>query len=216
MDGATQDTLLHIRRALLQQGYAAATWADLAANAGITEADLRSSFPTKEQMACEAIRLSGTPQVLAANPAESWRDHYGQTVRLIADLLIEDRQCDTGSLFKIAVASLEQIGAQALGADRSATLAREVICVICGGATWAYLYQDRAPLDRMIASLCAELPTEELEEDAIKVLKRYGIPANGASRSQQKMAAEIADLDDDNFSLRAALVGQAEAASCFL
>ncbi|MDO5657785.1 MAG: helix-turn-helix domain-containing protein [Paracoccus sp. (in: a-proteobacteria)] len=232
MAKTSQDEIIAAARYLFRtRGYAGTSIGDVADAVGLRKASIYSRFDSKLDLARAAVALTAgefaLPDDLPADLHADWRAGFAQVMRAHADRLADARRClglhllydetlpdeirhDIAGFFAALRDGFEKVAAPS-GIARE--LAQEAVSVLEGGLLWLILDDDRAPLDRMIARFCADLPApaDELRD----LLRHYGIDPARATGRELRLATALAAAEGENITLRGALAGQAEAESCF-
>lgn len=228
MTKTSQDEIIAAARYLFRtRGYAGTSVGDVADAVGLRKASLYSRFDSKVDLARAAVALTAAEFALPDDLPGEWRAAFAQVMCAHADRLADARRClglhllydetlpdeirrDIAGFFAALRDGFEKVAAPS-GIARE--LAQEAVSVLEGGLLWLILDDDRAPLDRMIARFCADLPApaDELRD----LLRHYGIDPARATGRELRLATALAAAEGENITLRGALVGQAEAESCF-
>lgn len=244
MAKTTRDTLIALARDMFRdQGYGGFSMGDLAARAGIRKASLYTRFSGKDELAREALTLT-LSELRAMSPVGGdVRTRYRQLLDGIASYLATARRCiglhllygssddiaaASGTFFADLCSSCETVLLEALPPDQARALAQDSLSALEGATLWLALRGDAEPMRRSVEALMLTLdallpePGEpDISDDAEaqaarRVLSRYPQADRSGSRAETALAAEIARLEDDLLTVRAALAGQIAAESCFL
>lgn len=231
MTKTSQDEIIAAARYLFRmRGYAGTSVGDVAEAVGLRKASIYSRFEGKADLARAAIALTATEFAVPEGLPGDWRAAFAIVMRAHADRLADARRCiglhllydetlpdeiraDIAGFFKHLTRDLADLAAPALG-EAAMALAQDAVSVLEGGLLWVVLHEDRAPLDRMVARFCANLPSNPTDE-ARALLRRYGADPARATATEARLAAALAEAEADNITLRGALAGQIEAESCF-
>lgn len=218
MAKTTRDQIISDARDMFRdQGYAGFSMGDLADRLGIRKASLYSRFSGKDELAHEAMALTLRELNAIAASGAAWQDRYRALLTGIGGYLRDSRRClglqmlygaDGGAMaginrdfFAALLDRCAAILAEALPADQARMLAEDSIGAIEGATIWLILNDDAGPMQRAI--------------DAILITAEHLAGPSEPAQTQARMAAEIARLEGDVLTLRAALAGQIEAESCF-
>lgn len=237
-----EDLVLLARDMFRDQGYAGFSMGDLAEQAGIRKASLYSRFTGKDDLAREALLLTLAELAAIALEEGDTKTRYRSLLDGIADHLVTARRCIGlhllyGGTAEIAPANraffadLSRLCETALGdalpPETARQLAEDSLSALEGATLWLILRGDAAPMQRAIESLMmtldvligpsdADLPDPAEAKAVRRILSRYAPETRSGSAAETALAAEIARLEDDLLTVRAALAGQIAAESCFL
>lgn len=189
----------------------------------------------------ELTAIAAEGQTLAARYRallEGIADHLAGARRCIGlHLLYGDAGADVATanraFFEQLLTLCRAVLEHELPSDIAAKLAEDSLGALEGATMWLILNDDRAPMQRAIDSLLitvvalaadvkdgakAKDPANATEDigDAARIISRYPAETRSGSPAEMKLAAEVARLEGDLLTVRAALAGQIAAESCFL
>ncbi|MFO1163968.1 MAG: helix-turn-helix domain-containing protein [Paracoccus sp. (in: a-proteobacteria)] len=170
---------------------------------------------------------------------EGIADYLGGAKRCIGLHLLYDGAGDDGILtanrafFDELLALCRAVLATGLAAEVAEKLAEDSLGALEGATMWLILNDDPAPMQRAIDSLLITVAALVADAgdgagdigagdaagdmgDAARIMSRYPAEIRSGSEAERKLVAEVARLEGELLTARAALAGQIAAESCFL